>query len=139
MPFNSREYEYADITAVLNGRDLVGIRAVKYSEKQEAEPLHAKGRFPHSIQTGNRTYDGELGLLQSEYEALVKAGNGSVLNLRGLTLTIGYGNPSNGDAMLTDQCMGIVFTEAGKDWSQGDKFADISLPFMFTRLNNQVQ
>ena len=139
MPFNSREYEWADITAVLNGRDLTGIRSVRYTEKQEAEALHAKGRKPHSIQTGNYGYDGELGVTQSEYEALVKAGNGSVLKLRGLTLSLSYGNPASGDAMITDQCVGIVFTEAGKDWTQGDKFADIALPFMFTDLKNQVQ
>jgi len=139
MPFNSREYEWADISGVLNNRDITGIRAVKYKEKQEAEGLYAKGRKPHSIQTGNIGYDGELGLTQSEYEALVTAGNGSVLNLRGLTLTIAYGNPSAGDALLTDQAIGIVFTEAGKEWKQGDKFCDISLPFMFTDLKNQVQ
>ena len=137
--FNSREYEWADITAVLNGRDLTGIRGVSYKEKQEAEPLYAKGRKPHAIQTGNLAYDGELGLLQSEYEALVKAGGGTVLNLRGLTLTVSYGNPGDGNAMLTDQAVGIVFTEAGKEWTQGDKFADISLPFMYTDLKNQVK
>lgn len=139
MGFNSREYEWADITAVLNGRDMTGVRAVKYKEKQEAEPLYAKGNKPHNVQKGNIAYDGELGLLQSEYEALVKSGKGSVLNLRGLTLTVGYGDPSSGDAMITDQCLGIVFTEAGKEWSQGDKFADIVLPFMFTDLKNQVK
>lgn len=139
MSFNSREYEFADISTVLNNRDMVGFRAVKYKEKLEAEALYGKGRKPHSIQTGNIGYDGELGLMQSEYEALVKAGNGSVLNLRGLSLTIAYGNPSDGDAMITDQALGIVFTEAGKEWKQGDKFCDIVLPFMFTDLKNQVQ
>lgn len=138
MAFDSREYEWADITFILGGRDLVGARGVKYKEKLEAEGLYAKGRKPHSIQTGNITYEGEIMLLQSEYEALVKAGNGSVLNLRGLTAVVGYGNPSNGDAMLHDAMKGIQITEAGKEWKQGDKFCDITLPFMFTDLQNQI-
>jgi hypothetical protein len=32
--FNSREYEYADVTLVLGGKDITGIRGVNYSAKQ---------------------------------------------------------------------------------------------------------
>lgn len=138
MAFDSREYEWSDITLVLGGRDITGIRGIKYSEKMEAESLYAKGRRPHSVQSGNISYEGEITLLQSEYEALVKAGNGSVLNLRGLIATVGYGNPLNGDALMSDAITGIQITEASKEWKQGDKFIEITLPFIATGLQNQV-
>jgi hypothetical protein len=139
MPFDSREYEWPDITIVIGNRDITGIRSIKYKEKMEAEAMYAKGRNPQSIQTGNISYEGEIAVTQSEYEALVKAGNGSVLKLRNLTAVIGYGNPSNGDAMITDTLKGIQFTEGGKEFKQGDKFTEITLPFLATRLINQVQ
>jgi hypothetical protein len=139
MPFDSREYEWSDLTIVIGNRDITGIRAVKYKEKLEAEALHAKGRKPHSIQTGNIGYEGEIAVTQSEYEALVKAGGGSVLKLRNLTAIVGYGNPSNGDALITDALKGIQITEGGKEFKQGDKFSEITLPFMFTDLQNQVK
>ena len=36
--FDSREYEFADLTLVLGGKDITGFRGVKYTVKQEKEP-----------------------------------------------------------------------------------------------------
>lgn len=47
MAFDSREYEWADITVILAGRDVTGLRGIKYSEKQEKEAIYAKGCEPH--------------------------------------------------------------------------------------------
>lgn len=139
MPFNSREYEWNDISVGIGNRDITGIRGISYTEEQELEPLYAKGPNPHSIQGGNIAYNGTVTVLQSEYEALVKAGNGSVLNLRGLNIVINYGNPTQGDAPITDVLEGVRFSAASKDWTQNDKFKEIALPFMATGLKNQVR
>lgn len=135
--FNSKEYEWADVALLMGGRDVTGIRGIKYSEKIEREAIYAKGRYPHSIQSGNVSYEGEVTLLQTEYEALVKAGKGSVLNLS-LNAVISYGNPLNGDAMTTDLVENIRFTEAAKELKQGDKNMEITLPFIALRVKNQV-
>ena len=128
--FNSREFEWADISLVVAGRNLVGFRGVKYSEKQEKEAIYAKGNKPHSIQAGNISYEGELTLLQSEYETLRLAMGGSIL--RGeLTIVVTYGNPSKGDHMVTDVLSGCQFTEDATEWKQGDKFQEKSLPILF--------
>lgn len=131
--FNSREYEWADITIILGGRDLTKIRAVKYKEAREKELVYAKGRKPFGIQSGNDAYDGEIALLQSEYEALKKAGGGSIMGLS-LDAVVCYGNPAEGNAIETDKLFGIQFTEAEKDWTQGDKFKEIKLPILFLDL-----
>lgn len=135
--FNSKEYEWADMALLMGGRDVTGIRGIKYSEKIEREAIYAKGRYPHSIQSGNVAYDGEITLLQSEYEALVKAGKGSVLNLT-LNAVVSYGNPLNGDAMTTDMVENLRFTEAAKELKQGDKNMELTLPFIALRVKNQV-
>lgn len=127
---NTREYEWADISLVVAGRDITGFRAVKYSEKQEKEAVHAKGNRPHCIQSGNITYEGELTLLQSEYETLRLAMGGSILS-GSLTMVVAYGNPSKGDVMVTDALSGCEFTEDATEWKQGDKFQEKSLPFIF--------
>lgn len=128
--FNSRQYEWSDITVFAGNRDVTGIRAVKYVVKQEKELLHAKGNKPMSIQKGNITNEGELGLLQSELEALEVAGGGSILNLE-LTVVINYGNPSKGDMVKTDVLVGVQFTEDPRELKQGDKFMDGTIPFIF--------
>ena len=132
---NTREYEWSDVTVVLAGRLVTGLRGVKYSAKQEKELLHAKGNKPHSIQRGNKTYDGEITLLQSEYEALKKASGGDILDAS-MDIVAAYGNPSAGDVVTTDMLIGVEFTEDNTEWKQGDKFQEKTLPFVFIDLKS---
>ena len=132
---NTREYEWSDVTVVMAGRNVTGLRGVKYSAKQEKELLHAKGNKPHSIQRGNKTYDGEITLLQSEYEALKQACGGDILDAT-LDIVAAYGNPTAGDVITTDVLVGVEFTEDNTEWKQGDKFQEKTLPFLFIDLKN---
>ena len=93
---NTKEYEWSDVTVVVAGRPVTGLRGVKYGSKQEKELLYAKGNKPHGIQHGNVDYSGELTLLQSEYQALKSAANGNILNMS-FDIVVAYGNPENGD------------------------------------------
>jgi hypothetical protein len=127
---NTREYEWSDVSVVIAGRTVTGLRGVKYSAKQEKEALHAKGNKPHSIQRGNKTYDGEVTLLQSEYEALKQASGGDILDAS-MDVIASYGNPSAGDVVTTDVLVGVEFTEDNTEWKQGDKFQEKTLPFIF--------
>ena len=127
---NTREYEWSDVNVVLAGRLVTGLRGVKYSAKQEKELLHAKGNKPHSVQRGNKTYDGEITLLQSEYEALKQACGGDILDAS-IDIVAAYGNPSAGDVITTDVLVGVEFTEDNTEWKQGDKFQEKTLPFLF--------
>ncbi len=128
--FNSREYEWSDITVVVAGRPVTGFRAVDYSSKQEKEALYAKGYKPHGIQRGNKSYEGSITLLQSEYEALRQACGGDVLDAS-FDLVVAYGNASKGDAIVTDILVGAEVTEDNTEWKQGDKFQEKKLPFIF--------
>ena len=127
---NTREYEWSDVTVVLAGRLVTGLRGVKYSAKQEKELLHTKGNKPHSIQRGNKTYDGEITLLQSEYEALRKASGGDILDAS-VDIVAAYGDPTAGDVITTDMLIGVEFTEDNTEWKQGDKFQEKTLPFIY--------
>lgn len=134
--FDTRQYEYADITVSIGGRVITGLRGIKYSSKQEKEHVYGKGNEPMHIQKGNISYEGEVTLLQSELETLRLAGKGSVLGLR-LDAVVAYGNPSQGDVLIVDKIRGIEFTEDGKEMKQGDKFMEVTLPFICLRIENQ--
>lgn len=135
--FDSREYEFADLTLILGGKDITGFRGIKYGSKQEKEPVYGKGNEPLKIQKGNKSYEGELTILQSELETLIaNSPNGDILDLQ-LDAVVAYGNPSRGDVLITDVLQGIQFTEEAKDWTQGDKFAEIKLPFIYLRKKPQ--
>ena len=134
--FDSRQYEFADLNLELGGRTITGFRGIKYSSKQEKELVYGKGNEPLHIQKGNIGYEGEISILQSELETLRQAGTGSVLKLR-LDAVVAYGNPSNGDTLVIDKIRGLEFTEDAKEIKQGDKFMEVSLPFICLRIENQ--
>ena len=134
--FDTRQYEYSDITVAIGGRVITGLRGIKYTSKQEKEAVYGKGNEPMHIQKGNISYEGEVTLLQSELETLRLAGKGSVLGLR-LDAVVAYGNPSKGDVLIVDKIRGIEFTEDGKEMKQGDKFMEVTLPFICLRIENQ--
>ena len=128
--FNTREYEWSDVTVVLANRDVTGLRGISYSSAQEKEALYAKGNKPHGIQRGNKSYTGSIRLLQSEVIALQKASaTGSILDIT-TDVVVSYGNPSMGDVIHTDLVRGVEFTEEPKSLNQNDKFMEIELPFL---------
>lgn len=97
---------------------------------------------PLSIQKGNKAYEGEVTVLQSELETLKllarqQTGRCSILGLT-LNAVVCYGNPLHGDAMITDRLYGIQFTEEEKALSQGDKNMEITLPFICTDIQYQT-
>lgn len=130
--FNSREYQWSDVRLTVGGRPITRARSVRYKRSKEKELLYGTGDEPVSIQSGNVAYDGELGLLRSEYETLAAAGGGSVLDIQ-TDMVVSYGNPAKGDVMVTDKLLGCQFTEEENSMSQGDKNEEITLPFIFLR------
>lgn len=130
MPkFNSREYEWADVSVVAAGRMITGIRGVTYTSSQEKEALYGKGNKPHSIQRGNKTFAGSIRLLQSELEALELAAGGDALDIS-FNIVVAYGNPTKGDVITTDLLVGCEITEIPKGLNQNDKFMEIELPLV---------
>ena len=135
--FDSREYEWADLTFLLGGKDLTGFRGIKYSIKQEKEAVYGKGNMPIAIQKGNKSIEGEITVLQSELETMrLQSGTKSILDLQ-LDGVVCYGNPANGDVLVTDVVQGIQFTEEPKELKQGDKFMEITLPFIALRVSKK--
>ncbi len=130
--FDSREYQWSDVSCRVGTTDIVGLRAVSYKKSKEKELLYGKGNEPIAVQSGNVSYEGSLTVLQSEYESMKAAGGGSILDLI-TDITVCYGNPDEGSVMITDVLMGVQFTEEPNELSQGDKNGEHALPFVFLR------
>lgn len=128
--FESKQYEWKDIQLVLAGDEIAGVQEIKYTQKREKEFLYGRGSNPHSIQSGNVEVTGEIKVFQSELEKLIlKSPGGDITRLGGLTMTVAYA-PELGGRQTADVLLGVEFTEASKGMAQGDKAAEITLPFM---------
>ena len=131
--FDTREYEWNDTTVMIGTRTITGIRGVKYSTKQDKQPIYGKGNEPYAIQKGNKSHEGELTVNMSELIALQsESKSGSILDLQ-VDVTVCYGNPSQGDVMHTDKLMGVQFTEEPNEMKQGDDHSEHTLPFIFLK------
>jgi len=128
--FNSREYSFADISVVMLGRPITGLRGVKYKATQEKEIVHGAGNKPLSIAKGKKTFEGSLTLLQSELEALlVAAGTGKdVMDLNNIDVIVTY-EPNDGLPFITDILKNVQFKEFEKGMKVNDMFTEIDIPF----------
>lgn len=131
MAFSTDQYAWKDISVNVLGRTLQGIKEVRYKVTSDDERVYGRGNKALAIQKGNESVEGQLMLLQSEYEqfrATVKAAN--PLNKPtdvyfDIIVTYGQGNSA-----VTDIIKSAKFTEYEKGMSQEDKFMEITLPFI---------
>jgi hypothetical protein len=129
--FNSKQYAWANVRVVLFGREVIGIRGVKYKVSQEKEAVYGAGSKPLGIQAGNKSYEGEVVLLQNELEAIQRAagvGN-DITDIPAFDIQVSYVDKVSG-SLVNDTIKYAEFTEAEKGMSQGDKFMEITLPFI---------
>ncbi len=129
---NGNEYSWGDIEIMLPGSNVPvsGITGVEYSEKQEKAAIHARGYKPHKIGRGKKEYSGSVSILQSELEAMIQAlpAGKSLTDLAPAIITISYA--PEGGVMVTDQCVGVEFSELKKGMKTGDTHQVIDLPFV---------
>lgn len=131
MVINTKEYAWADVELFMMGRPVTGARGVKFKSSQEKEVIHASGNEPVGVGHGNKTYEGELTLLQSEVEALtIAAGTGNdIVDIPAFNIVVAFA-PKLGDVKSVYTIKFAEFTEVERAMKQNDKFAEINLPFI---------
>ncbi len=138
--FSTKQFAWKSIKVFLFGRLVTELRGVEYTVKHEKEAVHGAGDEPLAIQPGNKTYEGNLTILQSGLEAMIKSlkalGFSDITELPGFEIHISYANP--GEIPITDTLIGCEFTEEQKGMKQGDKFSEHTLPFIFLRKVSQA-
>ena len=137
MTFDSNQYSWVDIEIFMGGKKVAGVREIKYKESIETEAIYGSGNQPLSIGAGNKSYEGEIKLLQSEAEALQASTGSSILDIDGLDIVVSYA-PKKGGILVTDVVQRARFTEIEKGMAQGDKFMEVSLPFVALGIKNQA-
>jgi len=132
MAFNTKEYAWSNVEIAMLGRVLIRVRGVKYAAKKDKSYLHARGENPHAIQSGNKTYEGELMLLQSELEAIQRQlkDTEDITDLAPFNVTVVY-KPKSAGALVTHILKNVEFTEDNREIKQGDPFQELTLPIMF--------
>lgn len=133
--FDSREYSYANMEVIMLGRNIAGLRGIKYKTSQESDEVYGRGNEPRTFSSGNRKYEGELTVLQSELEAMLDAaGSGKDITQMPLFDIIVTYLPEGSTTLVVDVVKGVKIGELEKGMKQGDKFMEINLPFKALRI-----
>ncbi len=137
--FDSKECEWADMSVIFAGSLLTKIRGVKYKASKDKQLLHAAGDEPISIQSGNRTYEGQIkvlkGALDDMNKAAQEAGGNDILDMQ-FDIVITY-KASGARPLQTDTLHGVEVKDFEKGWDQGAKNMEISLPIVFLQLETE--
>ncbi len=141
IPFvkNTEEYAWADIKVRMFGRDVIGIRAVKYGSKWDKTPGYAQGNMPRFMERKNKSFTAEIKLLQSELEAIITSGGGDPVNIPPFDIVIAY-VPDQGLPVVTDVIKNAEFADFDKDSKQGDGSMEITMGIvpLFIQYNTVV-
>lgn len=134
--FDSKECEWADMTVYIDGATTSKLEGIRYKSSKAKTALHGSGNKPISIQSGNRTYDGQLkvllGALKSMNKAAKLAGGDDILDVSITIVVVYQQNP--GDQLETDTLIGVEFSDFEIGWDQGADHMEVTLPFLFLDL-----
>lgn len=138
MAFKSSEYSFKDLKIVLGKRPVTGFREITYSEEREVTLIRASGDKPHARVKGDKTFAGQIELLQSEVLALEDTAkqlygpNASITDLE-FDIIVGYipsvnGIPIIGASMRIDFLNDCCITKWEKSLKVGDENMNVVLP-----------
>lgn len=135
---DSKLYSWADIDIRIGGVPVTTAQEISYKEEQTKEVVYGKGNEPIATQRGQKKYDGSITLLQNEYEAIVESTKSKSILDAHFDVVVTYGNPENGDVLVTDVLQGCEFTSAENKIANTETHMKVQLPFIFLRLKKHA-
>jgi len=117
---NGEAYSWSQITVNVLGREIAGITAVKYDEKQEIEDNKGAGTRPVSRGYGSIEATASVTLHMVELEELQSiAPEGNIMRIPEFDITVSY-LPENGN-IVNHTIHNCRFMSNMRDVKQGDK------------------
>jgi hypothetical protein len=137
--FNFKRYkeaEWVDFSITIGGSKPVKILGVRYKAKKEKEPIYGEGDEPLDIQSGNRSYEGQIKLRKGAVDdlntAAQAAGADDILDVT--FDVICHYKPRGSRPPQTDILESVDVTEFEMGWDQGAKSMEVTLPIVFLKL-----
>lgn len=134
---NGREYSWADISVAIGGVPLVGIRGIKYTEKQAKENVYGAGAKPIGRAYGRIEFEGSITLLTTAMMAIkAKAADNRLRRIAPFSITVMY-QPDNA-ALVTVVLKNCEFLEDAFDWKEGDMSKEMEVPLLIADIQTKM-
>lgn len=140
LNITSSEHQWKDVSIMVFGRKIAGLRGYRFKKSVEKEHLFGAGQQAIDIQEGNVTVEGSITVLGFELNLLNKAaqqaGYSDITEVpHEAIVIIGLFKKKLIDPKTTVTVNGVAFTEFEMSQAQNDKFMEVELPFIAMDLN----
>lgn len=133
-------YSWANITLILFGQVVRGVKSIKYNYKQDKKNVYGFGTEPIGRTYGNVEYNAEITLLKDEVNQIMIAAKANglqkITDIAPFAVPVIYGpNPAGGlnpipQGQSQDTLMYCEFLENPFDGKQNDQEFDITMPMI---------
>lgn len=135
MEFSTKDCAWSNVSMMLLGRKVTGLRGFELKKTVEKEHVYAAGDEPVDIQSGNKKYEGSIKLLKYEVDMLndaaLAAGFADITEVPHtlISLTVEF-KKILADKTRTISVSGVAFTELGVSLEQNAKLTEVTLPLL---------
>lgn len=133
-------YSWANISLILFGNVIRGVRSIKYSYKQEKKNVYGYGTEPIGRTYGNLEYNCEIVFLRDEMQNIISAvqqnGGRKITDIGPFNIPVLYGqNPAGGlnpipNAQAQDIVMAAEFMDFSFEAKQNDQELLMTVPLI---------
>ena len=132
---NGRLYSWAQIRLGIAGVPTNLMRAIRYSDKENIEPVPAGGKRAVGYGDGKIECEASITLLMDNVVELQNASpTGRMQDLGLFDITVCYMHPVS-SKVVTDVIRDCHFTDNSRDWSTGDTFEEVDLPIVTPQID----
>ncbi len=127
---NGKLYSWAQISLGIDGVPVIGVRAIRYGDKETKDNVWGGGKYAVGYGDGQISCEASITLLMDEVVPLQNASpTGRLQDLAPFDVTVCYMHPIS-SKVVTDVIRDCQFTENARDWSSGDTSEDVDLPLL---------
>lgn len=131
---NGNLYGWADITLLVGGTPITGVRGITYSDKQEVVNVYGAGRVPVGRGKGRITCEASIKLLSDEVRALSSGSpTGRLQDLGVFDVQVSY-IPQESGKIVHDTIRNCQFSEVELDWAEGDTSKEVDVPLVCSHI-----
>jgi hypothetical protein len=139
--FNSEEFGFVDLTVIMLGRSVLGLRGLRFKVSQQKKNVRGAGRKPIARWRGAVEYEGSVTVLLSELIAMMQsqgvASSIGVVGIKPFDIVAAFAAQA-GDTVTTFNLTYVEFMEYEVNVNQSDEEIEIELPIIIGEVLENV-
>lgn len=137
---NQREYAYGDLKVYLFGQYVAGLRGISHKASKNKDYVRGAGRNPRGIQHGERSYEGDIVILQSEFNALNRTAKAKgYKDILDVDFDIIESYCSDNAVVTVNRICCASIKELPNGMKEGDLYSEHTLPFIALDIRYDVE